>query len=44
MNFIISGVVGGLVALTATFGGIQAYQGSDPSPVSNDKLFEYASE
>jgi len=44
MNLIISGVVGGLIALAATFGGVQAYQGGNPEPVSQNKLFEYASE
>lgn len=44
MNFIISAIVGGLVASAVTVGGIQAYQGSEPKPVSNDQLFEYASE
>jgi hypothetical protein len=41
MNLIISAVVGGLVASAVTIGGIQAYQGADPKPVSNEKLFEY---
>ncbi|MFD0804592.1 hypothetical protein ACFQ0K_00725 [Nocardioides caeni] len=44
MNLIISAVVGGLVASAVTIGGIQAYQGGDPKPVSQDKLVEYASE
>ena len=44
MNFFISAVVGTLVAGTVAFGGVQAYQGGDPKPVSQDKLFEYGSE
>lgn len=44
MNLIISAIVGGLTASVVTIGGIQAYQGSDPKPVSNEQLFEYASE
>lgn len=45
MNLIISAIVGGLIASTVTIGGVQAFRSSsDTKPVSQDRLFEYASE
>jgi len=42
MNFVISAIVGGLVATAVTVGSVQAIQGSDQKQVSNDTLFEYS--
>jgi hypothetical protein len=42
MNFVISAIVGGLVAAAATVGGVQAIQGADQKPVKADTLFEYS--
>lgn len=42
MNFVISAVIGGLVAATATVGGVQAIQGADQKPVKAETLFEYS--
>ncbi len=42
MNFVISAVVGGLIATAVTFGGVQAIQGADQKPVNADTLFEYS--
>ena len=42
MNFVISAIVGGLVATAVTLGGVQAIQGSDQKQVSEDTLFEYS--
>jgi hypothetical protein len=42
MNFVISAVVGGLIATAVTVGGVQAIQGSDQKPVKANTLFEYS--
>jgi hypothetical protein len=42
MNFVISAVVGGLVATAVTFGGVQAIQGAYQKPVKAETLFEYS--
>jgi hypothetical protein len=42
MNFIISAIVGGLVAAAVTVGTVQAIQGADQKPVKADTLFEYS--
>ncbi|WP_264674361.1 hypothetical protein [Nocardioides dongkuii] len=42
MNFIISALVGGVVAGVALVGGVQAYQGGDPEPVSDEVLYSYS--
>jgi hypothetical protein len=42
MNFVIAAIVGGLIAAGASFGTVQAIQGSDQKPVKADTLFEYS--
>jgi hypothetical protein len=42
MNFVISAIVGGLVAGAVSFGGVQAIQGADQKPVKADTLFQYS--
>jgi hypothetical protein len=42
MNFVISAVVGGLVAAAVSVGGVQAIQGADQKPVKAETLFEYS--
>lgn len=42
VNAIICAVVGGLLAGVSVFGGVSAYQGGDPEPVSENDLYEYA--
>ncbi|WP_275898906.1 hypothetical protein [Nocardioides sp. SYSU D00038] len=42
MNFIISAVVGGLVAAATFVAGVQAFQGADQKPVSETKLYAYS--
>lgn len=41
MNILISGVIGGLLAIGGTLGGLSAYQ-SDPTPIPQDQLYTYA--
>lgn len=43
MNFVISAVVGGLVAAAVTVGGVQAIQ-ADQKPVKAETLFSYSDE
>lgn len=42
MNFAISAVVGGLLSSVVLIGGVQAYQGGDPKPLSEDQLYSYS--
>lgn len=42
MNFVISAIVGCLCASAVSVGAVQAIQGSDQKPVSNEQLFEYS--
>lgn len=42
MNFIISGVVGAVLSSVVLIGGVQAYQGGDPEPLSEDDLYSYS--
>ena len=42
MNFVISAIVGGLVAAGVTVGSVQAIQGADQKPVKAETLFKYS--
>lgn len=44
MNLLISGIVGAVLSSVVLIGGVQAYSGGDPEPLSEEQLYSYSDE